>query len=213
MTINTRGQYVAGFVAMIFGSVLVLSSIVIMNRYTSALDKNKENAVQSFAVVKQDKPIPKKKLKKPKPKKVTRRSNRAPTPLKGLNSALSGIDLGLPGIASDNLGRIDSGILGNSQASIMTEDAVDVAPRAISRSRFIYPRSAKKQGVKGYVTLSLLISESGRIEQANIIESSPQGVFDNAALKGIRSWKFNPAQYQGNAVKTWVKQKIRFDFG
>ncbi len=213
MTLNSRGQYLSGLLSMIIGSSLVLSSIIIMNRYTSAQDKKKETASQAFAVVKQEKPKPKKKLKKPKPKRVTRRTNRAPTPLKGLNSALSGIDMGLPGIVSGDLDKIDSGILGNSQASIMTEDAVDVAPRATSRGRFIYPRSAKKQGIRGYVTLSLLISESGRIEQVSVIESSPQGVFDNAALKGIRSWRFDPAQYQGRSVKTWVKQKIRFDLG
>lgn len=198
---------------MIIGASLVLSSIVIMNRYTSSQDKKKETASQAFAVVKQERPKPKKKLKKPKPKRTTRRTNRAPTPLKGLNSALSGIDMGLPGIVSGDLDKIDSGILGNSQANIMTEDAVDVAPRATSRGRFIYPRSAKKQGIRGYVTLSLLISESGRIEQVSVIESSPQGVFDDAALKGIRSWRFDAAQYQGRAVKTWVKQKIRFDLG
>jgi len=213
MPMNHRGQYLAGLLSMIIGSSLVLSSIVIMNRYTSALDKKKESASQAFAVVKQEKPKPKKKLKKPKPKKVTRRRHRAPTPLKGLNSTLSGIDLGLPGIASGDLDTIDSGILGNSQANVMTEDAVDIPPRATARGRFIYPRSAKKQGIKGYVTLSLLISESGRVEQASIIESSPQGVFDNAALQGIRSWKFEPAKYQGRSVKTWVKQKIRFDLG
>ena len=43
------------------------------------------------------------------------------------------------------------------------------------------------------------------------IESYPEGVFDEVAIQGINQWKFEPAMYQGQAVRAWAKQRIRFD--
>ena len=180
-----------------------------MNRYASDVDQVKAPKRTQLDIVKQIKPKPKKKTKKVKPKRV-RKAARAPAPFKGLGSSLSGIDLGLPGFG-EGIDDLNSGLLGKTGASVMTEDLVDVPPKPKSRGSFKYPASAKKKGVKGYVVLSLLIDEYGRVDQVQILESSPAGVFDDAALQGINSWRFEPAKYEGKKVKVWAKQKIRFD--
>lgn len=196
-------------ISMLIGPVLVFGLVVLMNNWDRDLKKDLSTIATQVEVVK--KPKPKKKERKPKPKpKPKRQKMKAPAPFKGLNTALSGIDLGLPGLMGEDLDAVDSGLLG-SQASIMTEDLVDVAPRAKYRSPFKYPKSAKKKGITGYVLLSLLIDSSGNVEQVQILESSPPGVFDDIVSTGIRSWRFEPAQYQGKSVKVWAKQKIRFD--
>lgn len=51
----------------------------------------------------------------------------------------------------------------------------------------------------------------GSVRQTQVLESSPSGVFDDAALQGVRSWQFEPAKYKGDSVRVWAKQKIRFD--
>ena len=51
----------------------------------------------------------------------------------------------------------------------------------------------------------------GSVNQVQVLESSPSGIFDTAALQGIRSWHFEPAKYKGDTVRVWAKQKIRFD--
>lgn len=196
---------------MLLGPLLVFGLVVVMNNWRDD-DNKKVNALATeVEVVKQKKPKPKKKLKKPKPKPKARKM-KAPAPFKGLNTALSGIDLGLPGLMGEDLNAVNSGLLGSTKASVMTEDLVDVAPRAKYRTRFKYPASAKKKGITGYVLLSLLIDDSGNVEQVQILESSPPGVFDDVVASGIRNWRFEPAQYQGKSVKVWAKQKIRFDF-
>ena len=80
-----------------------------------------------------------------------------------------------------------------------------------STGSFRYPPSAKKQGIRGYVVLSVLVDIDGSVDQLQVLESHPSGIFDNAALQGVRAWHFEPAKYQGEAVKVWAKQKIRFD--
>ena len=206
MKFNKNG---AAIVAMIIGPILVFGLVLVMNRYASDVDQVKAPKSTQLDIVKQIKPKPKKKTKKVKPKRV-RKTARAPAPFKGLGSSLSGIDLGLPGFG-DGLDDLNSGLLGKTGASVMTEDLVDVAPKPKSRGAFKYPASAKKKGIKGYVVLSILIDENGRVDEVQVLESSPAGVFDEAALQGINAWRFEPAKYEGKKVKVWAKQKIRFD--
>lgn len=200
----------AALTSMVIGPMLVFGLVLLMNFYSSNIEKKPAVEPVSIDMVKQIKPKPKKKKVKPKPKKAKPRA-RAPVPFKGLNSALSGIDMGLPGLFGDDMSAIDQGLLGKTGASIMTEDLVDVPPRAKAKGSFKYPLSAKKKGIKGYVVLSVLIGTSGSVEQVQVMESNPEGVFDSSALSGIRNWRFEPAQYQGKKVKVWAKQKIRFD--
>jgi len=94
---------------------------------------------------------------------------------------------------------------------VMTDDTVDQAPRAVYQAPVTFPARARAQGIKGYVVFSLLIGITGEIEQMEIVESYPEGVFDEAATQGINQWKFEPAVYQGQAVRAWAKQRIRFD--
>jgi protein TonB len=124
---------------------------------------------------------------------------------------LSGLDLGLPGFSADDLGALEGDLLGGADGMVMTDDTVDQPPAASYQSPMIYPPRARARGVEGYVVFSLLIGITGEIEQVKIIESYPEGVFDEAAMQGINQWRFEPAIYQGQAVRAWAKQRIRFD--
>lgn len=207
-----RSKYVSGFVAMVVGPIFVFGTVLLMNRMGDDVDKADQLKPTEMTVVKQEKPKPKKKVEKPKPKSRPKQ-RRAPAPITGLNASLSGIDLGLSGLGTDDFDVGDNGLLGNANASVMTEDSVDTMPQPKVKSSFVYPKAAKKRNIEGYVVLSLLIDVDGRVDKIQVLESSPQGVFDDSAVVGIRNWRFTPAQYQGKAVKVWAKQKIRFGLG
>jgi protein TonB len=74
-----------------------------------------------------------------------------------------------------------------------------------------YPRAALKKKISGYVLFNLLIDTNGNIERVNILESQPEGLFEDVARAGIENWKFKAALYQGKKVKVWAKQKISFN--
>ncbi|QBQ53920.1 energy transducer TonB [Nitrosococcus wardiae] len=206
------GKYLAAVISMMVGGTLVFGLVILMNRLAPQVEKPPTPEARNLAVVKQPKPKPKKEIKRQKPKPKPRRVT-PPAPLAGLDSALSGIDLGLPGLATDDLSDLNDQLLGNTQVGVMTEDSVDVPPRPLSRGSFKYPRNAKKRGITGYVVLSLLIDEDGEVVQVKVLEASPSGIFDASAVTGIKQWQFEPAKYQGKKVKTWAKQKIKFDLG
>ena len=112
---------------------------------------------------------------------------------------------------SDDTG-MDDALLGDiGKDVVMTGESVDVKPKPAQRSAMEYPKAARKNGVTGYVLMNLLISKNGRVEKVKVLQSEPAGVFDEVAEAGVRGWNFTPAQYKGQPVKVWAKQKIRFD--
>ncbi|MBL0010040.1 MAG: energy transducer TonB [Nitrosomonas sp.] len=210
MTANKFNQHLAGIVSMLFGLILVFGLIIILNHYMGKIERTPPQEVTEISMAREIKQEPKKEIKKVEPKKQVTRPQ-APAPFKGFDTALSGIDLGMLGL-DDGQGRdLDDRLLGKTGNAVMTADLVDVPPKPITRGAFKYPPAAKKNGVKGYVLLSVLVEVDGSVNQVQVLESNPSGIFDAAALQGIRAWHFEPAKYKGETVKVWAKQKIRFD--
>jgi protein TonB len=204
-------RLLSGFVFMVVGSVSVLGMVILINHFADALDR--EDRGEGDQIVFDRKPPPEKQVvQKPKPKPRPRRSPRTPAPpLAGLSTELSGIDFGLPAYDMSDLNALDADLLGGEGGLVMTDDTVDHPPRATYQAPMQYPPRAKARGIKGYVVLSLLVGVTGEIEQVEVIESYPEGIFDEAALQGVNQWRFEPATYQGQAVRAWARQRIRFD--
>jgi protein TonB len=197
--------------AMTLGTVLVLGTVLLVNHYSESLDDSRAELGSQIALQRK-KPPPDQQVQKPKPKPKPRRNPRsAPAPLSGLDTALSGIDMGLPGFSADDLGALEGDLLGTAEGMVMTDDTVDQPPQASYQAAPVFPPRARARGIEGYVIFSLLIGVTGDIEQIKVIESAPEGVFDEAATQGISQWRFEPALYQGQAVRSWAKQRIRFD--
>jgi protein TonB len=193
--------------AMALGALLMMVLVVSFN---AKVEKKEAKVKDPMRYVNMAKQPPKMEKPKPKPKPKPKAQPKAPLP--NLSAMLGGIAMNIPEFASGDIvdGR---DILGDVAAdAAMSEGTVDSKPRVISRSPLEYPAAAAKNHTKGYVVVNLLIGKDGSVELAKVIASSPAGVFDNAALRGVRSWRFAPAKYKGNPVKVWAKQKVRFDF-
>jgi len=207
---NSILTHVKAFGWSIFGLFFVFIVIIEMNKDSVLPKEQKHSTPISINVQKVLKPKAKPKPK-PKPKKSKPKPHRSsPTP--NLSSSLSGIDTGLDAFVNQD-SSLDNSLLGaNTDNVVMTEGSVDKAPSATQRSAIAYPKKAKKMGAKGYVILNLLIDKNGNVVKVKVLESEPQGVFDAAAIEGVKNWKFTPGEYKGKPVKVWAKQKIRFDF-
>jgi len=193
---------------MVIGGVAVLAFSLIMNQFSKLPEPKKVVKNTSFQVAPPPPPPPKPKPK-PKPKKSKPKSTPKSAP-PSVGSSLSGVDMGLAGFGMNGMDDMSESLLGDMSNVVMTADSVDVPPKPATRTGMQYPKKARKQGVEGYVVMNLLLNDQGHIETIKILESVPQGVFDDAAQEGIRGWSFKPAMYQGKAVKVWAKQKIRF---
>jgi periplasmic protein TonB len=199
--------------SMMTGTAMVLGTVVLINHSADSLDATTAGINQQIALERK-KPPPEQQTQRTTPKAKPRRTRQLTSaPLTGLDTSLSGVDMGLPGFSADDLGGLEGDLLGGASAIVMTDDTVDQPPRATFQVPMAYPPRARATGVQGYVVFSLLIGLTGEIEQMQIVESYPEGVFDEAATQGINQWKFEPAMYQGQAVRAWATQRIRFDLG
>jgi protein TonB len=72
-----------------------------------------------------------------------------------------------------------------------------------------YPADARAQEIEADVVLALVVSESGAVEDAHVVEKKGFG-FDEAALEAVRRARFVPAQYQGSAVAVRMRWTVSF---
>ncbi|HKX57520.1 MAG TPA: hypothetical protein VJN01_15530, partial [Xanthomonadales bacterium] len=115
---------------MTMGTVLVLGTVLLINHYSDSLEDSRAEAESSIALERR-KPPQDQQVQKPKPKPKPRRNPRAaPAPLTGLDTALSGIDMGLPGFSADDLGALEGDLLGTAEGMVMTDETVDQPPQA-----------------------------------------------------------------------------------
>src|SRR3954468_5303468 len=65
---------------------------------------------------------------------------------------------------------------------------------------------------EGWVKVQYSISETGSVRDAFVVDSSPKGVFDAAALKAIARWRYAPKIEGGVAVeRVGIQTLIRFE--
>ncbi|MCB1155557.1 energy transducer TonB [bacterium] len=199
----------AGLAWMMGGSLAVLILVFSMNNTVGMPDKAAATTATNVSIQKpppkKKMPVKKREVRKPK---STQKSPRAPLPKIG--GGLGGLSFGIPDFDAAALGDVSDKLLGDMDAMVMSEEAVDDPPTVRSRPAAVYPARARAKGITGSVTLSLLIDETGDVERVQILEASPPGVFDEAAREAVRNWRFDPASYKGKHVKVWVRQTVHF---
>lgn len=185
------------------GSIGILIILIYMNQLSTQKNSNKPITSVQFNV--------KQNVKK---SSMTQHSNRAPknqtkVSPPNIQNILTGSSFGLNQFEflSDN----GDSLLSDSSNVIMTETTVDTLPKASYRPSLQYPDLARKNSIQGFVVLNILIDNSGQVQDAKIIESKPQEIFDQTALNSVKEWQFQPAIYQGKKVKIWIKQRISFN--
>lgn len=191
---------------MFAGTAVVFFTVLFMNNLKESGPEKKVSSSTEFEVKQVKKPRPVEKKVEAKKKNVKKIS----IPTLGMNSELSGIDLGLDAYSVNELGDMDN-LLGDTNDVVMTSDLVDSPPKPLKRTAAEYPRRARAKDIEGYVVVSLLIDKTGRVKEAKVIEAEPAGIFDDSAIQTVKGWLFEPARYKGNVVDSWANQTIRYD--
>lgn len=74
-----------------------------------------------------------------------------------------------------------------------------------------YPARAKQRGIEGWVELMFTITATGRVADVVVTQSHPGTIFDSAASKAVRRWKYNPKVENGEAVdRSGVRIRLTF---
>jgi protein TonB len=84
-----------------------------------------------------------------------------------------------------------------------------VAPKAVYQPAPRYPKKARKKKLQGDVWLSLIVGTDGAPHDITV-EKSLGLELDEAAVKSVQTWKFDPATLEGKPVA--VKLTIQVNF-
>ena len=78
----------------------------------------------------------------------------------------------------------------------------------------VYPPQALAAGIEGRVAVRYDVTAEGRVVNAVVAAGEPPGVFEEAALATVRSWRFRPQVEGGQAVAALnCTSEIRFRLG
>lgn len=88
-----------------------------------------------------------------------------------------------------------------------------IPAKIISRASPRYPTRALKSGKEGWVQVKFAINKEGIPFNIEVMESTPDDTFDEAAIKSVKKWRFSPARNQRTGLPVESKNistKVQF---
>jgi protein TonB len=73
-----------------------------------------------------------------------------------------------------------------------------------------YPWQARRLGIEGRVVLHVEILQNGNSGRIEIRQSSGHELLDQAAIKAVGGWRFDPARIAGSPITAWADVPISF---
>jgi len=91
------------------------------------------------------------------------------------------------------------------------ETAVVVPPRPIADVFPEYPPGEKKKGVQGEIELTLLVDESGKVQNVQVVRNTTQSaVCEAATVDAAYQTRFLPARNGQEMVAVWIHKTYKF---
>ena len=87
---------------------------------------------------------------------------------------------------------------------------LDVAPRRLQMARPQYPPVALRQRIEATIFLTVLVTETGEVDEVRVLRGEPRFGMNDAAVRAMKTARFAPPMKDGKRVKTWLLQSIEF---
>jgi protein TonB len=107
-----------------------------------------------------------------------------------------------PGAATAVAGAASHGAVGRS--------AIGTRARYLSNPKPEYPEAAKEMRQQGVVVVSVEVGTDGHANDVSVSQSSGFSQLDEAAVRAVRRWLFEPARTAGLPVSSHVEVPVRF---
>lgn len=97
----------------------------------------------------------------------------------------------------------------NSMSVIAASSKIIPAVK-ISGSNPKYPKNAERRGIEGLVELEFTITRMGQVTSVSITRTNPEGIFDEAAITAVLSWRYQPRLIDSQPVSE--RKQVRLSF-
>lgn len=190
----------AGFVT--FGLFYLMQSLIGVE---GQLDDSEKIKVVDFVRVKRSEEVKKKEREPPKKEEI---DDTPPPPDFAMDQSqnMDGSGLGIGAAVDTSMGLDTGGGFSMASADGDAVPMVRVPPQ--------YPERALQRGIEGRVLIEFTISRSGSVKNPKVVAYEPSTIFNKAAIKAVKQWKYNPKIVNGKAVEQpGVRIAIPFRLG
>ena len=97
----------------------------------------------------------------------------------------------------------------SESGEIFAEDRISVPARLLSSASVPYPAAARHAEVEADVQVQLVVGVDGRVDEARVVKPCGYGL-DEAALAGVRNFRFSPALRDGRPVRVRMRWPVQF---
>jgi TonB family protein len=73
-----------------------------------------------------------------------------------------------------------------------------------------YPQKAQRRKVEGFVDMHFTVNQNGEVVDVSVIKAEPADMFEDAAVRSIKKWKFKPLMIDGETVSQRLALRSRF---
>jgi protein TonB len=105
---------------------------------------------------------------------------------------------------------VEPGFGGGGGDETLVYDARMSPPRVLHRVEPLFPELARKMRRQGTVILEAEIGRDGVLRSARAINAPLGFGLEEAALKALASWRFAPAELQGQPVSVYYRLSVNF---
>jgi TonB family protein len=115
------------------------------------------------------------------------------------------------GFSSPESNSVQQELDADSAAPKPQDDLVPVSQlSAVKTVPPIYPARAQSSGIEGWVEVDFTITENGEVQGLAVHAASNPGVFDDAAVKAVSQWRYQPVLRDHQPVAVRTRVRIRF---
>jgi len=119
--------------------------------------------------------------------------------LPAVGSLFADLTLPLSIPAFTAIGISDTPMIAAGPPGLAAIDAAAERESAFALDRH-YPRAARLRGIEGTTRARITIDATGRVSAVQLLDSTPPGVFDEAAQRVVLALRYRPAQSAGQAI-------------
>ena len=202
-----------GIAAVLTFSIFLFMYVLITNR-----DRNDDQIQSRRAIIpiRTEKPTEVRRKKRVLPKKRKRKDTPKPQDLKfnvstnpNLPSAPTRMNIPITNTAISGV-KVDMSGFGNFSNTRATVGRDQVLMARV-RTRPVYPENMRHREISGWVEVGFTVGKTGATKNVKVIRADPPSIFDSAAIRAIKRWKYQPQVEDGKAIEV-AGQMIRFTF-
>jgi protein TonB len=73
-----------------------------------------------------------------------------------------------------------------------------------------HPSQAMQRGLEGWVDLEFVVDRNGQPQNLAVVQASPPGRFDAAALAAVEQYRYAPFERDGRVYERRLRLRVRF---